>query len=418
MRRIFEVVLLIVFGLLIVQVSRINIHEKEDHQLADITVPHLEINMEYGIILDSLIVFEERVKRNEFLADILLKYNVDYNLIDKIARNKHKEFDVRKIRRGNTYKLICSNDDIPRVLYFVYEFSPVTYVVIDFRDTLNIYKGEKDMMVKCNHVSGTITSSLWNAMVDNDTDPNLANELSEIYAWVIDFFGISKGDYYKVYYEELYVDDQYIGLGKVLAALFNHNGYDYWAIYFIQDSIGDYFDENAGSMRRTFLKAPLRYSRISSGYSHSRLHPILKIYRPHHGIDYAAPYGTPVLAIGDGVISKKRYTKQGGREVHIKHNGTYATAYLHLSAYGKGINKGAKVAQGDVIGYVGKSGLATGPHLDFRFYRNGKAVNPLSIESPPAEPVDSINMERFNIMRNELMGKLNSPTGDLSFVDQ
>jgi murein DD-endopeptidase MepM/ murein hydrolase activator NlpD len=171
---------------------------------------------------------------------------------------------------------------------------------------------------------------------------------------------------------------------------------DFYAFQFEQDNTMSYFDENGNSLRKAFLKAPLRFSRISSKFSNSRFHPVLKIRRPHHGIDYAAPAGTPVLAIGDGVIIKKGYQKNGGgRYLKIKHNSIYTTVYMHFSRYSKGMNQGAYVKQGDVIGYVGSSGLATGPHLDFRFYKNGTAVDPLKIKAPPVEPVKKQNIEQF-----------------------
>lgn len=407
LRRSIEIIILFLSGLIIIYLSipSIDNHLKDEIH-GPITVPNLSLNTEYGLILDTLLVKKDKVKRNEFLSDILLRYDVDYVLIDKLVKVSKPVFNVRKIRKGNTYSIIQSKDSLKRTLFFVYENSPTTYVVVDFRDSVNVWKGNKEVNTRTETASGFIKTSLWNAMIDNDTDPNLANELSEIFAWTVDFFGIQKGDHYKVIYEDLYVDDQRIGLGKVLAAHFNHAGHDYFSIYFVQDTVGDYFDENAGSMRRTFLKAPLRFKRISSGFSYNRLHPILKIYRPHTGIDYAAAYGTPVHSVGDGVVTMAGWTKQGGRTVKIKHNGTYSTAYLHLSKYGKGIRKGAQIKQGDIIGYVGKSGLATGPHLDFRFYRNGKPINPLKVESPPAKPVDSLFLGDYFKVRDEMMGQL------------
>jgi murein DD-endopeptidase MepM/ murein hydrolase activator NlpD len=258
-----------------------------------------------------------------------------------------------------------------------------------------VHKGEKEIIRKIQTTSGTIESSLWNAMVDNETDPNLANELSEVYAWAIDFFGIQKGDAYKVIYEGLYVEGEYIGIGKVLAGMFRHAGNDYYAYYFVTDSIADYFDEEANSMRRTFLKAPLRFKRISSRFSYSRMHPVFKKRMPHTGIDYAASTGTPVVTVGDGVVTFARYKGPNGNMVKVKHNGTYTTAYLHLSKFGKGIREGAHVKQGDVIGYVGSTGRSTGPHLDFRFYRNGQPVDPLKVQSPPAEPVDTAHLDAY-----------------------
>ncbi|MCB2219617.1 MAG: peptidoglycan DD-metalloendopeptidase family protein [Bacteroidetes bacterium] len=368
----------------------------------------IQPTLAYGIPIDSMLVITEHVKRNQFLSDILLNYNVDYQTIDILAKRSKPTFDVRKIRAGNRYSVMCTNDSLKKVEYFVYEISPTNYVVFDLRDSVHVHLGEKEIEVRENTTSGTISSSLWNAMVENQTDPNLANELSEIYAWTIDFFGIQKGDSYKVIYEELFVEDEFIGIGKVHAAWFYHAGHDFYSFYFVQDSIGDYFDESANSMRRTFLKAPLRFSRISSRFSNSRLHPVLKIRRPHHGVDYAAAVGTPVYAIGDGVVIEAQYRGQNGRIVKIKHNGTYTTAYLHLSKFGKGIKSGVHVTQGQVIGYVGSTGLSTGPHLDFRFYKNGHAVDPLKVESPPAEPVDSANLDGYYQMVKHFKTMLDS----------
>jgi murein DD-endopeptidase MepM/ murein hydrolase activator NlpD len=190
----------------------------------------------------------------------------------------------------------------------------------------------------------------------------------------------------------------------VKVASFNHGNKDLYAFYFEQNGKGDYFDLEGNSLQRTFLKAPLRYSRISSGFSNSRLHPVLKIRRPHHGVDYAAPTGTPVYTVGDGVVIQKGYQKSGGGNyIKIKHNGTYTTVYMHLNGFAKGIKVGQHVKQGDLIGYVGSTGLATGPHLDFRFYRNGSAINPLKVESPPSKPVEEANREAFDSIVNQYL---------------
>lgn len=381
-----------------------------DQTAGQVTETHIP-KMLYGINVDSLKVVKEKIKRNEFLSDILLKYNVDYPTIDKLARNTRDIFDVRKIRYGNNYTVIMTPDSLPVTKYFVYEISPVDYVIYDLQDSVIAKRGEKEINITVDTATGVINSSLWNAMVDHNTDPNLANELSEIYAWTIDFFGIQSGDSYKVVYENEYVDGEHIGVGKVLAADFKHYGENHLAIYFVQDSTGDYFDEQANSLRRTFLKAPLKYRRISSKFSYSRMHPILKYRRPHLGVDYAADRGTPVMAVGDGVVIFAKWDNGGGgRAVKIKHNGTYTTLYMHLSKFGKGIKAGANVKQGQIIGYVGASGLATGPHLDFRFFRNGKAVDPLKVESPAAEPVDSAHLERYNSELKKWIDILNGIT--------
>jgi len=359
-----------------------------------------EPTIKYGIVIDSFEVVKDQIKRNEFLADILLSYNVDYSKIDLAVKMAKPVFDVRRIQSGHNYSVLLSTDSVQTVQYFIYENSPTSYIVFDLRDTVLVRAGEKEVQTRISEIEGKITSSLWNSLVENNGDPNLANELSEIYAWTIDFFGIQKGDYYKVIYEELYVDNKKIGLGNVQAALFNNMKEDRYAFYFIQDSVGDYFDENGGSLRRAFLKAPLKYKRISSRFSNSRMHPILKIRRAHHGVDYAAPSGTPVHSIGDGVVVEIKRTREGGNQLKIKHNGTYSTAYLHLSGYAKGIKVGKKVRQGELVAYVGMTGLASGPHLDFRFYRNGNAIDPLKVESPPVNPVDPLNLETFKQLVN------------------
>ena len=379
-------------------------HAEQEHEKAE-HIPQLA----YGIHTDSLLVIKDRVKKNEFLADILLRYGVDYGVIDYIARYTRDTFDVRKIRRGNKYSVICTNDSSQKALYFAYEISSSAFVLYHLTDSLYAKRGAKKIDIKTNSTSGIIQSSLWNALVEKNADPNLANKMSEIYAWTIDFFGLQKGDNYKAIFEEYYVEDQYIGLGKVKAARFFHGGKNRYAFYFEKNGSGDYFDEEGNSLQRTFLKAPLRYSRISSRFSNSRMHPVLKIRRPHHGVDYAAPSGTPVHTVGDGVVVKKGYQKRGGGNyVKVKHNGTYSTTYMHLKGFAKGIKVGKHVNQGDLLGYVGQTGLATGPHLDFRFYRNGKAINPLTVESPPSKPIDTAYQLQFDSVVNSYMFLLDS----------
>ncbi len=360
--------------------------------------------MEYGINVDSCLVIKDKVKKNQSLSDILLNYGVSYQGIHDLALNSKDTFDVKKIRAGNDYTMVLRDDTVREPLYFIYEESSSNYIVFGLKDTLKVYRGAKPIEKVLRQAGGKIETSLWNSMVDQGTDPNLANELSEIYAWTIDFFGIQKGDYYQVVYEDLMVEGKSIGLGKVMAANFNHYNADNWAFYFDQDDEWDYFDDKAQSLRRTFLKAPLRFKRISSKFTYSRLHPVLKIRRPHTGVDYAADYGTPVHTIGDGTVVDKGYDKKGGGNyVKIKHNGTYTTSYMHLQGFAKGLRTGKRVMQGEVIGYVGATGLATGPHLDFRVYRNGKPIDPLKMESPPAKPVDTSYLVKFGTYRDSLM---------------
>ncbi len=364
--------------------------------------------IEYGIVVDSFMVIKDEVKANENLSTILLKYNLDMGSIEQLVQNAAGIFDVRKIRAGNKYTVLLTTDSVNKAHYFIYESSPTKYIVFEAGDSLHVHAGEKEIEIRIKTASGTITSSLWNTMKEMNANPNLTIALSEIYAWTIDFYGIQKGDNFTALYEELFVDGEPIGLGNIITARFNHNGKDNFAFRYVQNDIPDYFDEKGQSLRRAFLKSPLKFSRISSHFSHSRLHPVLRIRRPHHGVDYAAPKGTPVHSIGMGTVTDVRYAGGAGRMVKIKHNATYTTAYLHLSGYGPGIRQGARVQQGQVIGYVGSSGLSTGPHLDFRFYKNGTPVDPLKVESPPSIPVRKELMADYTKLRLDLGRKLDS----------
>ncbi|MCG8700296.1 MAG: peptidoglycan DD-metalloendopeptidase family protein [Bacteroidales bacterium] len=278
--------------------------------------------------------------------------------------------------------------------------------MFDFtNDTLIVSNGNKPVSIKQKKVTGKIESSLWNALVGRQNDPMLANELSEIFAWSIDFFGLQENDSFSIVFDEKYVDTLYVGFADVHAAYFKHSGSDFYAIPFVQDSSRSFFDENGKSLRKAFLKAPLKFSRISSRFSHSRLHPILKIRRPHHGVDYAAPSGTPVYAIGDGKIIKaaRGYNNGAGNMIKIRHNSVYTTAYIHLKGFAKGIKTGTYVKQGQLIGYVGSTGLSTGPHLDFRFYQNGKPIDPLKVKAPPVEPVKEENIPLFESVKSRTL---------------
>ncbi len=385
---------------------------KRENQLFEVNHPvqHEAVaEMIYGINVDSLRVKRGKVKRRQHLSDILLKYGVNYGVIDYFARHTKKIFDVRQIRQGHQYAVICKKDSLETPVWFAYEISPSHYVLYHLHDSLYAMRGDKPVVKKQVVTKGTIQSSLWNAMVKAHDDPNLAIQLSDIYAWTIDFFELRKGDTYKAVYNKIYVDSSYVGLGKVKAADFITREGHHYAFYFEQNGKGDYFDENGKSLERTFLKAPLKYRRISSRFSNHRWHPILKIYRPHHGVDYAAAEGTPVHSLGDGVVVKKGYQRNGaGNYIKIRHNSVYTTQYAHLRAFAKGIRVGVHVRQGQLIGYVGHTGLATGPHLDFRVYKYGRAVNPLSIKSPPAKPIASQYRQAFDSVVRQFRPMLDS----------
>ena len=362
-----------------------------------------EPHYEFGIVVDSMVIVKDEVKSGDNLSGILLKYNVGSGEVEQLVQKSHGIFDVRSIRVGNKYTVFCSNDSLQKAQYLVYEQTPTRYVVFETGDSLHIHTEEKEVKVQTRIASGTISSSLWNAMIDAGATPNLAVAISEIYAWTVDFYAIQPGDNFTVIYEELSVDGERIGIGNIVSARFHHGGKDNYAFRFIQDEVADYFDEKGQSLRKAFLKAPLKFSRISSRFSNSRLHPVLRIRRPHHGVDYAAPKGTPVHAVGSGTVTDARWAGGAGRLVKIKHNATYTTAYMHLSGYGPGIKQGVRVSQGQIIGYVGSSGLSTGPHLDFRFYKNGTPVDPLKVDSPPALPVKKELEGDYDALRRKLI---------------
>lgn len=382
--------------------------EKQAEQIQiDTIVPIAEPVLKYGLPVDSFQIEVGKVKNNQYLSQILNARGVGMGTIDQIARKSKSIFDVRKIKSGENYAIFSSKDTLSEAQYFVYENSPVEYTVFELFDTLGIYQGQKEIETRLRTACGEVESSLWNAMVDKGQDPMLALELSDIFAWTIDFFAIQRGDRFRVIYDELYVDSVSIGIGEIYAVQFDHYGAENYAFIFDQDGRMDYFDENGKSLRKAFLKAPLQFSRISSRFSNSRLHPVLRIRRPHHGVDYAAPKGTPVMSIGDGTVIARAYQKNGGGNyVKIKHNSVYTTTYMHLAGFGKGITTGSRVKQGQVIGYVGATGLATGPHLDFRVAKNGSYVDPLKVKAPPVEPVKEENMERYTVVKDSLMNEL------------
>ena len=353
--------------------------------------------MIYGFVHDSFSVETNYVRTGQNLGAILAKYNLTNLQLDEAANKAHSLFDLRKIRVGNKWAELTKKGGKKIIDHFVYEIDYTHYLVVNFGDTISASIGVKPVERIQKISTGVINSSLWNALKENNTSPLLAVDLSEIFAWTIDFFGIEKGDSYKVIYDENYVDGVSIGISNVSSAYFKHKGRNYFAFKFSENGKDfSYYDDEGKSLKKAFLKAPLKFSRISSKFSRSRFHPVLKIFRPHNGVDYAAPMGTPIFSIGDGTVLAKGYDGAGGGNfVRIRHNSVYTTVYMHLSKFESGLAAGKHVNQGEVIGFVGKTGLATGPHLDFRVYMNGSPVNPLTIESPSVEPIKSENMAHY-----------------------
>ena len=374
----------------------------------DQNIIYYDIKKEYEITIDSFKIVQNRIRRNYNLAKLLTEAGLEYTKVEKATRHSAEVFDIRRIKAGNYYRLYYTKDSSNTLKYFVYKHSPTEYLKISLGSEPHAIKGEKEIVNVKKSCSGTISSSLWATMIENNIDPMMAIRLSEIYAWTVDFFGLEKGDQFKVVYDKQFVDSIPIGIGEIYTASFTHRGEELLAYEFEQNGVKNFFDEKGKSLRRQFLKAPLRFSRISSGYSNSRFHPILKIRRPHRGVDYAAPKGTPIYSIGDGKIIRKGYTKSAGYYIKVRHNSVYTSGYNHLSKYPKGIKVGQRVLQGQIVGYVGSTGYATGPHLDFRVWKNGQPVDPLKIKAPPVEPIAKENLQRFQTAIRSLKQELES----------
>lgn len=355
-----------------------------------------DVIYEYGIPISDYDVREGSIKKGEFFSTLLSKMDVSQNTIYQLTQKCKGVFDLKQIKVGNKYQAYFTNDSISQAAFLVYERDGQSFVVFSLKDSLYVKIYEKDIRTTMAYAEVTINTSLWEDTQKAGVTPILALKLSDIYAWSIDFFGLQKGDSFKALYEVMSYKGDILDIGKVKYAVFNHLGKEYTVYQFDEKGTSnEYWNEKGESMRKAFLKAPLNYTRISSGFSYNRVHPITRKVRPHTGVDYAAPIGTPVVSIGDGVVVEKGYKGGGGNTVKIKHNSVYTSAYLHLSKYGKGIVKGARVTQGQIIGYVGSTGSSTGPHLDFRIWKNGTPINPLKMESPPTHPINKSNMDKF-----------------------
>ncbi|MDP4184133.1 MAG: peptidoglycan DD-metalloendopeptidase family protein [Bacteroidota bacterium] len=362
----------------------------------------------YGIPIDSFKVKEYVVKRDQNLSNILSDLDFTNIEIDKLNNNAKGIFDLRTIKSGHKYALFKSKKT-KASRFLVYENSPMDYVVFQLYDSFKVEIGKEPVEKKHRTISGVVESSLWNTMNEQKISPMLAMSLYEIYQYSIDFFGIQKGDKFRVVYDELQVGGQTVQIEKIYAAEFVHMGQSFTAIPFKQNGQLRFFDQLGKSMRKAFRKAPLDYFRITSLFSNSRFHPVLKIFRPHHGVDYAAPIGTPVYSIGDGTIMKRAYQPGGGGNyLMIKHNATYSTSYMHLRNFAGGTSPGARVKMGQVIGYVGRTGLASGPHLDFRVYLKGTPINPLKMVSPPSDPIRGKDVKPFKAYRDSVMKELSA----------
>lgn len=381
--------------------------------------PH---NIIYGINADDYRTETSEVNSGQTMGQILNSYGVTAAAIDRLDRISADIFPLRNIRAGHKYTAFIHEDSLyaPHLDYLVYESNITDYVVFGFQnDSICVRKDTKPYTMRRIKKSVRIDSSLWGAIMQENLPYALAADLEDIYQWTVDFFGIQKGDHFTVIYDERFIDDTVsVGIGRVWGAKFSQGDKEYYAIPFRQNGKIQYWEADGKSLRKQMLKAPLKYSRISSKFTNARLHPIYRTYRPHHGVDYAAPKGTPVHAVANGVVTFKGWGGGGGNTLKIKHTGNLMTGYLHLSGYAKGISKGSRVSQGQLIGYVGSTGASTGPHLDYRIWKNGTAINPLKIPQEPAEPIAKENNELFAFVRDRISAELNGDVKPEELITQ
>lgn len=361
---------------------------KDEDEVAEEELP--QIIEEYGYILNDFNVIRDTIRPGDTFGAILDANGVTQDKIFEVATKFKDSFDVRKMVVGKPYVLLNAKDSTNATQVFIYEKNKVDYAVVDFRDSISSFNSRKPVSYVEKTASGVITSSLYQTMEENDLSPYMSERLANIYAWTINFFAIQPGDRFKVIYTEKYINDTIpAGLDKIKAAYFEHKGKQLYAFRFVGDTLNqipDFYDENAENLRRAFLKAPVKFSRISSRYNLNRR---IKYYgyklRPHKGTDFAANIGTPILATADGTVTKSERRGGNGNYVKIKHNSTYSTQYLHMKS--RNVKVGDFVRQGDVIGWVGMTGNTGGPHVCYRFWKNGKQVDPFKEDLPTSEPL-------------------------------
>lgn len=367
-----------------------------------------------GFCTDSFDVIDGTLRNGEIFTGLLTRLGLSAQDAYSLAQAADSVFDVRKLRAGNRWQAYFAADtgQVGEVQYLVYEQDRIHLTVFRCQAPFGAWQVAKPVDTQLKYADITIRSSLWNDMTAAGVSPLLIAQLSEIYAWTVDFFGLQKGDRFRVLYEQDYCDGEPVAIHSVDYAIFDRAGKEIPAIRFDQEEGGNqYWNEKGESLKKAFLKAPLKFTRISSGFSYNRKHPVYGYTRAHTGVDYAAPTGTPVMAIGDGTVISKGWGGDGGNTVKIRHNSVYTTAYLHLSKYAAGLKVGDRVHQGDVIGYVGMTGTATGPHLDFRVWKNGTPVNPLTMEAPDEAPIAEQYLPALDSVARLFRARLDSLAG-------
>lgn len=360
----------------------------------------------YGMVVNHLHVTEDIIRRDQRFVDLLTGYGVSPAAYQQLLQVPRNVFDFRRIAPNKKYTLLTERDSLRTLRALIYEANPIDYYIFKFEDSLRIEAGHRTVEIREREVAGVIGSTLAETIQVIGLSPEVTNRFVDIFAWQIDFQRLQRGDRFKLWYEEQWVEDTPISIGKILGIYFEHAGMPYHAIPFDQGTGLDYFDEQGNSLRKALLKYPIEFTRISSRFNPRRFHPIARVFRAHKGTDLAAPAGTPIRSVGDGVVLEARYNGNNGNYVKIRHNDTYTTQYLHMSKIASGLHAGDRVSQGETIGYVGSTGLATGPHLCYRFWKNGVQVDALRVELPPSQPVKQDRFAAFEIQRDQVIRRL------------
>lgn len=361
---------------------------------------------------DNTVHYESSViNYNQFLGTILSEAGLNSQIIAELEEKAKDVFDVRNIRVGKNYHLVRKDSCENSCLAFVYEAHPLKYVVYDFQDSIDVRIVERDYEICQETVTGTIESSLWMAMVDQGVNPGVIDLMEDALSSQVSFYHTQKGDRFKAIFEKKVVDGKEVGLGNIVGAYFENDYGQYYSVYFENEAYEGFYDLEGRPSKKSFLKSPIRAGRISSRYNLRRLHPIKKRRIPHLGTDYAAPYGTPIHSVADGIVTVVSRKANNGNYVKVKHDDTYTSQYLHMQKFKSGLKPGMKVKQGETIGYVGSTGLATGPHVCFRFWKHGKQIDHLRENFPPAEPLPQHDLDKFNKLRDAVKKQLD----DLDF---
>jgi len=407
---VFVGALLVLFGVLIVfdDVSKYTAYGNEIEPDSAIikSVVQKEPTVLFGMVVDGLNVASEQVKRNQRFSDLLEGYHVDGKAMRLLTMIPRNVFDFRKVAANKNYTILAENDSLKRARALVYEASPIDYYVFHFSDTLVVESCQREISTVERSIAAEIKSNLSETIEAMEISPELTNGFVDIFAWQVDFQRLQKGDKFKLIYTERQVEGKPVGIESIDAIYFEHFGSGYYAFPFDQCEGVDYFDENGKSLRKALLKYPIEFTRISSRFNPHRFHPVAKVFRAHNGTDFAAPTGTPIRAAGDGIVLEAQYKGGNGNYVKIRHNSTYTTQYLHMSKIGNGVRAGTRVRQGQTIGYVGSTGLANGPHLCYRFWKNGVQVDALRVQLPAAEPVKDAQRDAFDVVKERLTKRL------------